>query len=145
MFRSYTPSDLEQLRQLIRLNTPTYFDPSEEQYLEGYLAQHGDTYWVFVQDEILVGAGGHLVNKDPSLGRVAWYFIHPDYQGQGIGRRLLAHNLELLSKMPQVEKIEVHTSQLVYPFFAKAGFTPIQIVVDYWAPGFDLYLMEKQL
>jgi hypothetical protein len=39
----------------------------------------------------------------------------------------------------------VRTTQLVYPFYQKAGFTLDKVEQDYWANGFDLYQMMLQL
>ncbi len=42
-----------------------------------------------------------------------------------------------------VEEIGVRTSQHVYQFYEKMGFTlKAPVVKDYWAEGFDLYEME---
>ncbi|EMR01507.1 hypothetical protein ADICEAN_03364 [Cesiribacter andamanensis AMV16] len=48
----------------------------------------------------------------------------------------------MLRQHPEVATIVVRTSQLVYRFYEKGGFTLKEVVQEYWAPGFDLYYME---
>ncbi|WP_394330762.1 GNAT family N-acetyltransferase [Cesiribacter andamanensis] len=68
--------------------------------------------------------------------------FHPEAQGRGLGSQLLAHRLAMLRQHPEVATIVVRTSQLVYRFYEKGGFTLKEVVQEYWAPGFDLYYME---
>ena len=44
--RPYTPADDESIIALLRLNTPQYFAPEEEQDLRDYFASHIDRYFV---------------------------------------------------------------------------------------------------
>ena len=60
----------------------------------------------------------------------------------GIGRALLTHRLELLNSMPEIKKIRVRTSQHANSFYEKGGFVLKEKIKDYWAIGFDLYMME---
>lgn len=51
----------------------------------------------------------------------------------------------MLKLNPKIDKLVVTTSQLAFRFIEKFGFDLIQTEKDYWGPGLDLYLMEKQL
>ncbi|MEI7473128.1 MAG: GNAT family N-acetyltransferase, partial [Chitinophagaceae bacterium] len=68
----------------------------------------------------------------------------PDFQGQQIGTTLLKYRIKILQDNPVIEKIIVRTSQLVYPFYEKAGFVLKEKITDYWAKGIHLYRMEYE-
>ena len=69
--------------------------------------------------------------------------VHPQYQEDSLGTRLLRHRIEKLEAMRSVRRITVRTSQLAFGLYEKRGFELFKgIEKDYWAEGFDLYRME---
>jgi [ribosomal protein S18]-alanine N-acetyltransferase len=141
--RTYTPADRGTILGLLRLNTPAYFAPEEEQDLVYYLANESEWYYVAELDGKPVGCGGINYTEDGKTGRISWDIVHPDHQGKGIGRRLTEFRIAKMLENEQVERLSVRTSQLVFPFYEKLGFELNEIVKDYWAPGFDLYHLER--
>lgn len=139
MIRPYQSADKAEVIKLLRLNTPQYFDPTEEKDYEHYLENELESYFVAEMDDRLIGAGGINYFREEKTARISWDLIHPDYQGRGIGLRLLKHRIEVISQEPDIERIMVRTTQLVFPFYEKAGFLLEKTVKDFWAPGFDLY------
>ena len=142
--RQYHPDDFDQVIHLMRMNTPKYFDPGEEEDLVSYLKTLPETYFVCEIDQKIIGAGGHHLEEDKSLGVLSWYFIHPDYQGIGLGSAIVGKNIEELKRNEKLKKVMVRTSQFANSFFARHGFRLVSSEKDYWAPGFDLYLMEME-
>ncbi|MBC3540738.1 GNAT family N-acetyltransferase [Rufibacter sp. H-1] len=142
VIREYTPQDKPAVLELLRLNTPAYFSPEEEKDLIHYLEHERELYFVVEHDGTLAGCGGINFSGDPTTGKISWDIIHPAYQGKGLGRSLLQHRINLLKNRKQVRTISVRTSQLVYQFYERMGFELLEMVPDYWAPGFDLYRME---
>jgi ribosomal-protein-alanine N-acetyltransferase len=142
MIRSYAPKDKEKLVNLLRLNTPTYFDSSEETDYIDYLNNHSDNYFLIEEDNVILGAGGFNFSEDKKSARISWDLVHPDAQGRGLGSMLTKFRIDKIKEHPEVELISVRTSQLVYKFYKKLGFELKEIVKDYWAKGFDLYRME---
>jgi N-acetylglutamate synthase-like GNAT family acetyltransferase len=143
--RKYTPEDKAGIMQMIRLNIPAYFAPEEAADLDHYLDHEVEQYFVVLNEaETLIGCGGINYFPEEQLARISWDIIHPEWQGKGVGSRLLQHRLDVLRPDEQVNTIMVRTSQLVYPFYEKNGFRLSEIVKDYWAPGFDLYTMLYQ-
>lgn len=140
MIRAYRPEDFPSVIQLFQLNTPQYFAPEEQHDLEEYLGKHAQHFFIFEKDQRIQGAGGYNLLEDEA--RISWYFIHPDAQGQGIGKALVQHSLNELKKAHGVPKIMVRTSQHAWRFFEKMGFELKMTEKDFWAPGFDLYQME---
>lgn len=140
--RKYKATDSQQLIKLFELNTPAYFDPSEQAEFEDFLQSDPANYFVVEESDKILGCGGFDVLENGSLGRLAWDFLHPDAQGKGYGSQLINHCLEELKSIGTIKTIDVRTSQFAYTFYARFGFELIEIEDDYWAKGFDLYYMK---
>lgn len=142
--RKYIKDDKTTLLHLLELNTPQYFAVEEKSDFEHYLDNEIDNYFVVVYQSTIVGCGGINFFEDKTIGRISWDIVHPDYQGKSIGKQLLEFRIEKLKTEKNLQKIIVRTSQVAYSFYRKFGFEVVEIVADYWAEGFDLYLMEYQ-
>lgn len=145
MIRAYRPSDKEAVLQLIRLNTPEYFAPAEEADLSEYLEEDSKHYFVVEEDEKIIGAGGINLFPEEDLARISWDLIHPNHQGRGLGSQLTKHRIAEIKRIAKVKEIQVRTSQLVYKFYEKQGFTVQNIEENFWAPGYHLYDMRISL
>ncbi|WP_017259398.1 GNAT family N-acetyltransferase [Pedobacter arcticus] len=139
--RQYQLEDKEILLDILKLNVPNYFAPSEIDDLESYLDNEIEHYFVAELNSKIVGAGGINFENNYTIGKISWDFIAPDFQGKGIGQKLLAHRINFLKSIPSVENVLVRTSQHAYKFYEKNGFVLKEFQKDYWAPGFDLYKM----
>lgn len=142
VIREYMDSDKEQLIELLRLNTPEYFSPSEEEDLKDYLDNHADNYYVVDIDGVIVGCGGFNLTDDRETGKISWDIIHPKSQGQGVGRELTLFRIQKMKEIESIKTISVRTSQLAYKFYAKFGLELREVVKDYWDKGFDLYRLD---
>lgn len=140
--RKYIDTDQEKLVEIFRLNTPTYFAEEEEADLMYYLENEIEEYYVLEVEGMIVGSGGINFKEEKTQGYISWDLMHPDFQAKGLGRLLLNFRVEKLKSYANIQKIIVRTSQLVYKFYEKGGFTLTECVKDYWAEGFDLYKME---
>ncbi len=145
MIRPYTPKDKSQLISLIRLNTPRYFDQAEEQGLKYYLDNETEDYFVEDEGGEIIGCGGINYQDDKKTAIISWDIIRPDYQGKGIGKKLLFYRIDKIKKNKTISQIIVRTSQHTDKFYEKCGFKLDQIEKNYWAKGFDLYQMSIQL
>ena len=72
MIRKYRDSDKEKIIELLRLNTPEYFAPSEEAELIDYLNHHSENYFVIEAGNEIVGCGGINSTDDATNVRIAW-------------------------------------------------------------------------
>ncbi|WP_165023920.1 GNAT family N-acetyltransferase [Dysgonomonas sp. ZJ279] len=142
VIREYMDSDKEQLIELLRLNTPEYFSPSEEEDLKDYLDNHADNYYVVDIDGVIVGCGGFNLTDDRETGKISWDIIHPKSQGQGVGRELTLFRIRKMKEIESIKTISVRTSQLAYKFYAKFGLELREVVKDYWDKGFDMYRLD---
>lgn len=142
MIRRYEASDLAQVIEIFQQNTPQYFAVEEQTDLEQFLQANGDNYWVIEQEGVIAGCGGIVFSEEEQVGRIAWDFFSPNFQGKGLGRRLTEFRLAEIRKKNTVQRIIVRTSQLANSFYAKFGFEIEHIEKDYWAPGLHLYDMQ---
>lgn len=142
MIREYSNIDKPKIIELFRKNTPEYFDQSEEKDLKNYLNHNIEDYFVYDVHSEIIGAGGINYFFEEKLARISWDMIHPNYQGHGIGKRLVQHRINHLNANPNIDLIAVRTSQLAYKFYAKMGFALEKVEKDFWATGFDLYQMQ---
>jgi [ribosomal protein S18]-alanine N-acetyltransferase len=141
IIREYEQKDEQAIIELLRLNTPRYFAPEEEEDLVQYLHHEIDRYFVLELEGVIAGCGGINFDEAGTAGKISWDIFHPRHQGKGLGSLLLQHRVNKLKALPHIQTISVRTSQLVYPFYEKNGFAIVEVVTDYWAPGYDLYRM----
>ena len=146
IIRPYKKEDQDNLIKLFLLNTPEFFDISEKQHLIDYLSDHSENYFVVETLNKIIGSGGFNTGFDEGRTiRISWDMIHPDYQGNGIGKKLLKYRIEKIKSIPGVKNVIVRTTQLVYQFYQKSGFELEMIDKDFWATGYDLYTMKMEL
>lgn len=145
MIRPYVPNDMPALLNLIRLNTPRYFNPQEEKDFKHYLKHSIEQYFVLEEQKMIVGCGGINYEDDGKTGIISWDIIHPEYHKKGLGSKLLQHRIMLLKSNKKIAKIRVRTAQFTNFYYKKFGFKTISVVKNYWAPGFDLYDMELKI
>lgn len=142
IIRPYKPDDRTAVLELLKLNTPDYFAPSEKVDLEKYLDLEIEDYFVIEENFEIIGAGGINYFPEDKTARISWDIIKPNAQGKGIGTRLTEYRIKLLHKHNGIDLIVVRTTQLVYKFYERLGFNLIEIEKNYWAKGYDLYQME---
>jgi len=141
MIRAYKKEDLKPLLELFDSNTPGYFHENERGDYEEYLQHEVEDYFVIEIEHKVVGAGGINYFHELGKARISWDLVHKDMHGHGLGSQLLKHRLNLLKKDSAVEFIEVRTTQKVFEFYQKNDFRVMEIHRDFWADGFDMYLM----
>ncbi|WP_300567741.1 GNAT family N-acetyltransferase [Flavobacterium sp.] len=139
--RDYHPNDKTKVVAILKLNVPQYFAENEIADLEHYLDHEIEKYYVVELDNQIIGAGGINFEKNHTIGKISWDFLHPEFQGMGVGGALLQHRLTILKSMPEVATIMVRTSQLAHQFYEKNGFALEEIHKDFWAEGFDMHKM----
>jgi len=144
MIRKYSHQDKTEVIELLRLNTPEYFDSSEEKDLVNYLNKEIEDYYVVVENSKIVGAGGINYFLSEKTARISWDMIKPNSQGKGIGMQLIKHRIDRIKQNNSIENIIVRTSQHAYRFYEKTGFKLEKIEKDYWAKNFDLYIMSMK-
>lgn len=143
--RAYELADKATLLDILRLNTPKYFDPTEESGFVAHLTNEPEDYFVVEAAGRIVGSGGVDYKEDGRTAHLSWGMLHPDYQRQGIGKKLTLHRIAVIKKRPTIKHIVVRTSQLVFPFYEKVGFILEKTEKNFWGKGLDLYEMKIEL
>lgn len=142
MIRTYSKKDKLKVIELLRKNTPEYFDVSEENDFENYLENKVEEYYVFEENSEIIGSGGVNYFTEEKIARISWDMIDPKYQGSGIGKKLTQFRIKHLNSNSKIEHIIVRTTQHVFKFYEKMGFELEKVEKDFWAKGFDLYQMK---
>ena len=78
------PTDKDAVINLIRLNIPKYFAPTEETDLNYYLDHERELYYVLLFDGQIVGCGGINFEDNKTTGKISWDILHPQYQGKSL-------------------------------------------------------------
>ena len=132
--RRFEPGDARAVSDLIAvtMRTTNIRDYSAEELEE--LIRHlqpedilgrasGQHFYVVEEDGRIVGSGaiGSYWGKadESSLFTI---FVHPDYQGQGIGRRIM-ETLEQDEYFLRARRVEIPASITGTPFYLKMGYT----------------------
>lgn len=142
MIRKYSNSDKPKVIELLRKNTPEYFDILEEKDFENYLENEIEDYFVYEVESEIIGAGGINYFMAQKIARISWDIIDPNSQGNGIGKKLTQYRISHLNKNSKIDLIIVRTTQIVFKFYEKMGFKLEKIEKDFWAKDFDLYQMQ---
>ncbi|MCA9836604.1 MAG: GNAT family N-acetyltransferase [Trueperaceae bacterium] len=137
MIRPYRKDDFASCLELIRANTPPYFDPSEEADFAQFLGEAREPYFVLVKNGLILACAGYAFNKWGEA-HLAWGMVKPDFHKQGYGSQLLRYRLNLLKD----KTVLLDTSQHTYRFFEKFGFVTENITQDGYGPGLHRYDMR---
>lgn len=141
MIRPYLKKDKNALIELLNLNIPQFFDESEVSDFIEYLEKHIESYFIAEIEGKIIGCGGINYKNQQKKAIISWDIIHPDFQGKGIGKKLLLYRINEIKKNKLIETIIVRTSQHADKFYEKCGFKLEKVEKDYWAKDFDLYEM----
>ena len=143
--REYRAEDKNRIIAVLRLNTPAFFSPSEEDDLIFYLDNYAQNYFVVEVDGVIEACGGFNLSDDGEIGKISWDIVNPQCQGKGIGTALTQYRIDKLKNMEGIKIISARTSQHVFKFYEKFGLELREIIKDYWAEGFDLYRLDNEI
>jgi len=129
-------------------NVPAYFASQEREAFRGFLNRQVHPYYYFVvygEFEKIVACGGMKLEPDNHSAMLRWDMVASDFQKQGIGTFLTLSRLHLLSQNPDIQMVNVYTSQYTYQFYKKFGFILQHVVPNGIIEGMDEYYMELNL
>jgi hypothetical protein len=141
-FRDYCDSDRPACLAIFDSNVPTFFKEHERAQFEEFLHQLPCSFFVVEETGgALIGCGGYA----PERGRLVWGMVRRDCQRHGAGRFLLLSRLRRGYELHGPAKVMLATSQYSCGFFAREGFTTVQLTLDGWAPGLHRHDMELEV
>lgn len=130
--RNYQPADLEMIAQLFydtvhAVNSKDYSQEQVDMWApKGVIstnlkqALQNDLAYVALNKDTLVGFG-----TISSLGFLGHLYVHKDFQGMGIGAKLLKA-LEAQMQALGIREIQTYASITARPFFERQGFVVIK-------------------
>lgn len=142
---SVEAQDVDRVRRLVRLTgffSPEAIELAVERIADG-LSQGSESGYRFLFAEHYGRMAGYLcygpVACTRSTHAVHWITVHPDFQGRGLGRRLMAETERRIRDAggtrvyvetgPKAQHAGVHT------FFERTGYEAIAVLPDFYGPG----------
>lgn len=142
----YTTAEGEDCLAMVDANGPRYFGPGDREEFATFLSDPQGQYWILREPGgTVVGCGGASTRGDGRTGVLSWMLIHPDYQGKGLGSRLMEASLDYLREIPGIERVVLETSNESASFYERFGFRTTRVMENHWAPGLHRHDMELDL
>lgn len=143
--REYASADREGCLAVMDANTPDYFAAVERAAFEAFLDDIPGTYLVLEDAGRIIGCGGYIPLPETRVAHTSWGMVHPDYKGQGLGKRLFQARIDAVKTRRDADRIRVVTSPQTASFFLPYGFVETRREKDGNAPGIDLVEMWLEL
>ncbi|MCW5314542.1 GNAT family N-acetyltransferase [Nostoc sp. KVJ3] len=87
-----------------------------------------ETLWIAIEGDIIMGFASFIVDELIAL------YVHPKYQGKGIGRALVQHFCDEATRQG-IDKVITTASLYAEGFYLRLGFTAIQKAPHYLRGG----------
>ena len=146
--RRSTPDDLDLLLQLEQKAFP-YFQQSPRRTLDLSLKSTFQQVWIAedADGDVLKSVGSLILYLYKKTIRIFSIVVDPDYQGQGVGKKLLNHARDIaLTKGAERISLEVNASdRKLIEWYKKEGFESTELLSDYYEDGRDGLRMVSEL
>lgn len=91
--------------------------------------QNGCDFWILQESEHIVGSVAlRLLNSTEGIGEIKRYFVHPNFQGQGFGHKLITHAIDVAARQ-QLKALRLDTmksAERALTIFKANGFYEIK-------------------
>jgi GNAT superfamily N-acetyltransferase len=144
--RPFQPADTTACLQVFDSNTPGFFAPGERgEFVDHLSAIDGKAhrYMVLTCGGQVRACGG--IGLSGRVARLTWGMVARDWQGRGLGARLLSERLAVLAGLPAIRRVELSTGIRTAGFYEAAGFRLLRVVPDGFAAGLDACEMALTL
>lgn len=147
MVRKAKDADLKSCIEIIG-SLPDYFDATDLKKVKKDFKKHD----LFVFDDDGIKGLISLNNKSELVTEILWLAVKKEYQGIGIGQKLLEHTNKISrNKTIEVktldEKAEYEPYVLTRKFYEKNGFKKIKTIDNYpgWSPENPCAVYRKNI
>jgi len=138
--RTFTRADFDACLRVFESNLPKYFAESERAEFVDFLGAHPCDYLVVELNGAVRACGGSNV-KD-GIGRLCWGMVEQSHHRAALGSALLVHRLNrLFLRVPDLQQIQLDTSQHSAGFFERFGFRVQATVPNGFGEGLDCLAM----
>ena len=156
-FREITPDDLDQVVDLITASAYKEYGERARMTLEKHytrLAHNDDDgrlYWVATKEDTIVGICGlhHYEWGPQDVVWSGWFHVHPHFQRQGIGTKMMQHVCTTAQKIGYRRMfIEVYEDEEFTngrDFYERFGFRSVATIPDYNREGVGAVVFSKKL
>jgi len=144
----YTSASEKDCLAVFDSNVSFSFAAQERETFQSFLRKLALPYSYYVvknDDEIIVACGGIKLELSNRVARLRWNMVMREFHNQNIGTFLTLSRLYPICKSPDIQMVNLYTSQHSYQFYEKMGFVLQKIVPDGIVPGMDEYFMELKL
>ena len=141
----YSPAFEKDCLSIFDSNVPIFFASEERETFQGFLNRQVHPYYYFVvhnTSEKIVACGGMKLESANHSAMLRWDMVTCEIQKQGIGTFLTLSRLHLISQHPDIQMVNLHTSQHSYQFYEKMGFVLQHVIPNGIVDGMDEYYME---
>jgi N-acetylglutamate synthase-like GNAT family acetyltransferase len=142
--RRYSENDRRACLDILDENTPEYFVVGDRASLDDFLGGLPGPYFVAEEEGRVIACGGWAMTSGDSAV-LTWGMVRRALHRRGIGRSMLRFRLDSIKAEGRASVVEVQTVQLVQRFFAREGFSVVNVVPDGFGQGLDRVTMELQL
>ncbi|MEH2149641.1 GNAT family N-acetyltransferase [Nostoc sp.] len=87
-----------------------------------------ESFWVAIEGDVVIGFASFIIDELIGL------YVHPKYQGKGIGRALVQHFCDEATEQG-IDKVITTASLYAEGFYLRLGFTAIQKAPHYLRSG----------
>lgn len=87
-----------------------------------------ETFWVAIEGDAVIGFASFIIDELIGL------YVHPKYQGKGIGRALVQHFCDQATEQ-SIDKVITTASLYAEGFYLRLGFTAIKRAPHYLRSG----------
>lgn len=141
--RKYQHADKEQCLEIFHKNVGQFFTLDELPFFDLWL-ENSDNYPYFVveMDGHVVACGGIYYDERFAMAGLSWGMVDPEYQRQGIGRKLTEFRIKQICKAFPGTPCFIQTTKHAAGFYTKLGFTLKEVKRNRSTEGQDWYFLE---
>lgn len=150
IIREATLKDQDKIIEIFESQDTKWDIPYAKQYYDSYFNDENPDDMVFVGevDGDVVAVTGYCPDSDMmEVNWLNWHYTHKDYEGRGIGGKLLEHMIEMLS--PKIRKLYVNMGWRLLNLralnlYLKKGFRIEAVLRDYYGEGEDQIMLGME-